>query len=402
MDTLITVADIIDGDPDPAGADRAPDSDMPLAVLVRDLVIHAVGSLAEVAHQAERGVTRLDFPGCTLLPGLINAHVHLCGDLSRQPFDTATKGHHDELVSLIHDNAMALLKGGCTTARDLGDSRGLALSLRDQINSGQVLGPRILASGTPLTTPQGHCWFLGGEVADRGQVDDRIKILAEAKVDWIKVMAGGGQMTPSGPSMFESQFPLSELKYIARTASDYGIPVAAHAHATKTIKQCVDAGVHTIEHCGWWEAERRIDLDNEVATQMAASSIIAGDTAPPQWRMLADLLPFPDDHRIGDHLPWLRAHGVPILIGSDSGLPNAIFDDFPASLEHYVERGFTRSEVIDHVTGKAADNLGISEQTGRIRPGLRADLLVATGDPRTNLDYLRRLHLVMAHGRRIV
>ncbi|WP_224392846.1 amidohydrolase family protein [Pseudonocardia sp. ICBG1293] len=402
MDTLITAANIIDGDPETIAGGQRATAPRPAAVLVRDNVIHVVGDLADVSIHAEPSATRLDFPGGTLLPGLINAHVHLCGDLSPQPFATAADGDHTTLTNLIQRNALSVLTGGCTTVRDLGDSRGLVISLRDQIDRGETLGPRILSSGTPLTIPQGHCWFLGGEVANHSQIDKHIEGLAAAKADWIKVMAGGGQMTPRGPSMFDSQFSSSDLAYIVRRASAYGTPVAAHAHATKTIKVCVDAGVHTIEHCGWWAAKKKMDLSDEIASKMATASIIAGDTAPPQWRMLADLLPFPDDHRIGDHLPWLRAHGVPILIGSDSGLPNAIFDDFPTSLEHYVERGFTRSEVITHVTGTAADNLRISEQTGRIRAGLYADLIVASGDPRDDLDYLRRLHLVMTRGHRVV
>lgn len=402
MDIVISVDRIFYGDGS-AVADRPDQPGSPVGVLVRDGHIHAVGSAAEVRMQASSGdVEELTFPGATLLPGLVNAHVHLCGDLSAEPFGTAQSGDLEAISRLMQRNAESALRGGCTTVRDLGDSHGLAFALRDRIAGGDLLGPRILAAGTPLTTPGGHCWFLGGEVADRDAIAERIDHLADAGTDLIKVMAGGGQMTPTGPSMYESQFAPGDLAFVVERAAKHGLPVAAHAHATQTITECVDAGVHTVEHCSWRVAPAKVDLCDATAARMAVAGIVAGDTTPPQWRVLAEKLPFPEGFRLGDQLPWLRDHGVPILIGTDSGLPNAVFDSFVTSLELYEERGFDRAHIVALATGLAADSLGLQDETGRVRPGLAADLLVVPSDPRDDLQSLRQPQLIMARGRRFV
>ncbi|RZT88678.1 imidazolonepropionase-like amidohydrolase [Pseudonocardia sediminis] len=395
MDTVLVADRVLVGD---AGEVVEP-SQPPAGVLIRDGRIAAVGTAAEVRARSV-DAQELAFPGGTVLPGLVNSHVHLCGDLSREPFGTASSGDRDAIAALMRRNALSALRGGCTTVRDLGDSHGLAFTLRDAIAAGEVPGPRILAAGTPLTVPGGHCWFLGGEVEGRAAIADRIDHLAAAGADLIKVMAGGGQMTPTGPSMYSSQFDPADLAFVVERAAVHGLRVAGHAHATRTIIECVDAGVHTVEHCGWRTGPGKVELCDATAARMAEAGIAAGDTTPPQWRMLAEKIPFPEDFRLGDQLPWMRDHGVPILVGTDSGLPNAVFDRFPTSLELYTERGFDRAHVLALVTALAADTLGLADETGRVRPGLAADLLVVPGDPRDDLQALGRPQLVMARGRR--
>lgn len=369
-----------------------------VAVLVRDQLIHTVGTVEAARAAARASVTELHFPGCSIMPGLINTHVHLCGDLSADPFGTAQHGDTATLLDIMQTNAHAALRAGCTTVRDLGDARGLAVGLRDRIAAGELVGPRILAAGSPLTIPGGHCWFLGGAVDGPAAITRRIDELAESGVDLIKVMAGGGQMTPSGPPMWESQFDVDNLALIVERAEYHQLPVAAHAHGTATIRDCVEAGVATIEHCSWRTGPAEIDLCDDTAARMAARQIAAGDTAPPQWRELADKLPFPDGFRLGDQLPWMDDHGVPIVVGTDSGLPNAIFDDFVTPLELLQERGFSVDCILHTATARAADVLGLSAATGRVEAGLAADLMVVDGDPRERLDALRQRRMLLARG----
>lgn len=398
MNTLIIADRVLTGAIEDMDDTALPPAD---AVLVSDDTIAAVGQADDLRRRTSGLDQELSFPGASITPGMINAHVHLCGDLSSEPFATVQSGDIAEIERLMWANARAALRGGCTTVRDLGDNYGLAFGLRDRISAGEEEGPRILAAGSPLTIPQGHCWFLGGEVANRTEMGERIDALAAAGADLIKVMAGGGQMTPSGPSMYESQFSASDLRFIVERARQHGLPVAAHAHGTRTIADCAGAGVSTIEHCSWWAERGRIELQDLTARRMAERSIAAGDTTPPQWRMLAELMPFPEGFKLGDQLPWLYSHGVPILIGTDSGLPNAVFDAFPVSLELYQERGFTTTHIIALATSLAADHLGLAEVTGRVEPGLAADLLVVSGDPRDDLTALGRHELIVAHGRMV-
>jgi imidazolonepropionase-like amidohydrolase len=135
--------------------------------------------------------------------------------------------------------------------RDLGDRGGLAVAFREAINAGELVEPRILAATAPLTPPGGHCWFLGGEVAGAEQFRQRIHHNAAAGADVIKVMVSGGSMTPGGAQMWQPQFSTTELRSVVEEAHRLGLPVAAHAHGTSSIRICVDAGVDTIEHCTW-------------------------------------------------------------------------------------------------------------------------------------------------------
>ena len=395
MDTLITADRVLVDDPATSTLVAHPSA---VSVLVRDGTIHTVGSPEETGRAAQLDARRLDHPGCTLMPGLINTHVHLCGDLSTEPFATAQHGDSDTLFALMHDNAQSALRAGCTTVRDLGDARGLAVALRDQIADGDLPGPRILAAGRPLTIPGGHCWFLGGEVDGPSQIKERIDELAASGVDLIKVMAGGGQMTPTGPPMWESQFSVDELSLLVEHAALYGLAVAAHAHGTSTIADCVRAGVSTIEHCSWRTGPGQVDLCDQTARAMAEKRIAAGDTTPPQWRMLAEKLPFPEGFELGDQLRWMDDRGVPIIVGTDSGLPNAVFDDIVTPFELLAERGFSLSRILHTATAGAAQILGLRDMTGRIEAGCDADLLVVGGDPTIDMQVLRSIDLVMARG----
>ncbi|NMH99932.1 amidohydrolase family protein [Pseudonocardia sp. K10HN5] len=391
MDTLISADRLLTG---PAGQQLTD-----AAVLVRGDRIVAVGGRDELRQQARAGSDEQHHSDATLLPGLINTHLHLVADASRDPFGAFRTSTPEAVFEAMADRALQALDAGVTTIRDLGDGHGLAFALRNEIASGTRPGPRILAAGTPLTPPDGHCWFLGGVVEGPDAIRARIRELADAGADVIKVMAGGGQTTPGGASPWESQFTLDELRLIVAEAGAVGLPVAAHAHGTQTITDCVAAGVRTIEHCGWRGGSGKPDRRDDVARRMAAAGIYAGDTTPPNWPAFAARIPFPPGHRLGDQLPWMDSLGVPIIIGTDSGMPGAVFNDFVSALEMYTELGFPNDRILQFATANAADALGLSAVTGCLAAGLAADLLVVDGDPLTDLQTLRRPRLVMARGR---
>jgi imidazolonepropionase-like amidohydrolase len=374
-------------------ADRITDG----AVLVRDGLIEAVGPAAELESRTPPDVPRLAWPTGTILPGLINGHVHLAFEPGPDPMRAAMHDDDDALLRAMAQAARTLLDGGVTTARDLGDRGGLALRVRDAIAAGTLVGPRILAAGTPLTPPGGHCWFLGGEVDGHAQIRERIAAAAASGVDLVKVMASGGQSTPGGAAMWESQFGVEDLRVVVEEAARHGLRVAAHAHGTDSIVAAVAAGVATVEHCTFLTGPGTSDLRADVAAEMAARGIVACPATGGDWRKLAARIGEERALELFGRLRRLADHGVRVVPGTDAGLTP--FDGLPATLGRYRDFGFTAVEILDMATSGAAEALGLAAVTGRLEPGLAADLLVVDGDPVADLDALTRIALVVARGR---
>ncbi|MEV0081560.1 amidohydrolase family protein [Saccharopolyspora sp. NPDC050642] len=368
-------------------------------VLVEDDTIVAVGDRREIEQQAGPAARHRHFPTTsTLLPGLINAHVHLCFDATPHFLENLIQADDLDLLPGMAGRAQQALGSGVTTVRDLGDRSGLAIRLRDAIARGDLPGPRILASAPPLTIRDGHCHFLGGAVSGEAEIQERVRQNAALGADVIKVMASGGQITPDSPPMWASQFTGAELAIIVEEAANHGLPVAAHAHGTESIAAATAAGVSTIEHCSW-KGPDGPDRRDDVAKQMADKGIHACTALSRNWRALMERLGPAGTEEMYGRLVWLDELGVPLIIGTDAGLPGSVFDDLPGTMELFDHLGFPLDQVLDMVTTASADALGIGDRVGRIRPGYDADLIVVEGDPLARLDDLRNLRLVLARGR---
>ncbi len=386
---LITARRLLRG---PAG-DVVPDA----AVLVRDGLIAAAGPRAEVPAD---GAWRLDFPAATVLPGLVDGHAHLAMDGSSDPVAGLLAGDTEQLAAGMARHARQLLDCGVTTVRDLGDRAGLAAVLRDEIASGARPGPRILPAIAPLTPPRGHCWFFGGEVDGIAEMRAMVRRNAEAGAEVIKVMASGGHITPGAAGMWESQFTTGELAAIVAEAGELGLPVAAHAHGVESIERAVEAGVATIEHCTWLAGENRPDWRADIAARMAERGIAACCTVGSgDWREMAREVGEEAAKVVYGRLAWMDGLGVTLVPGTDGGVTNARFDDFAGALELYEWLGFPPARVLELATTSAATAIGLGGETGRVEPGLAADLLVVDGEPDARLAALRAVRLVVARGR---
>ncbi|MFE5804260.1 amidohydrolase family protein [Streptomyces sp. NPDC056491] len=368
------------------------------AVLHDGGVITAAGPRGEVEAQAGPEDPRLDFPDGTLLPGLIDSHVHLALDAGPDPVAVLRAAPDAELYAGMAGRARQLLATGVTTARDLGDRGGLAVRLRDDIAAGRVPGPRLLSAGTPLTVPGGHCWFLGGEVEGADAIREAVRRNAARGVDLIKVMATGGGITKGGPPIWQAQFTPQELSLIVEEARSAGLPVAAHAHGTEGIAAAVAAGVDTIEHCTWMGREG-FEVREDLVDAIAARGIAVCPAASPDWRGFAERFGRERAEEMFGRLRWTVERGVHLLPGTDAGVPHAVFDGFVSSLEFFEHIGLTPAEIVDLATTGAARALGIDGDTGRLAAGLRADLLVVDGDPLADLAALRAVRLVVSGGR---
>ncbi|ATL26227.1 amidohydrolase family protein [Streptomyces formicae] len=382
-------------------ADRAALADG--AVRVAGATITDVGPRDEVIARAAPGTEVTHFPDGTLLPGLIDAHVHLAfDDHSDDPVGALRASGAPALALNAAGAARRLLDGGVTTVRDLGDRDGVGVALRDSVRDGVLPGPRILAAGAPVTVRGGHCWFLGGEATGADGVREVVRANLAAGADLIKVMATGGTLTPGGPAPAEPQFTVAELTVAVREAHAAGARVAAHVHGVAGVEVALAAGVDTLEHCSFISAdgpaagpEHRPDVIDRIAE---AGTFVCPTYSGSLDRAAASI-------GIDRLRPWLdvvlRQHerGVRLIAGTDAGIPGAGFDEYAVGLSWFVRAGLPAPTVVEMATSRAAEALGLADVTGTLAPGRDADLLVVTGDPRQDVAVLGAPGLVVARGR---
>jgi imidazolonepropionase-like amidohydrolase len=345
----------------------------------------------------------VDFGDVTLLPGLIDVHQHLAFDASTDP--GAQVDADDDLTLLLRMRlgAQRALAVGITTIRDLGDRSYLSLTLRDWFLDGNEVGPRIVTSGPPITTRGGHCWFLGGEADGVEGVRQAVRERVARGVDVIKVMASGGNMTPTvGPH--ESQLGRAELTVALEEAHAAGLPLAVHAHGGQAIADALAVGADSIEHCTFFSADG-VDADPVVLQLLAASSCVISMTAavvpgaapiyPAMRQRLAAIL--------DNHATLYRA-GARIVCSSDAGVgPNKPHTALPHGLATFLPSiGMTNTEAITNVTAFAAAVCGIAERTGTLEVGKDADILAVAGNPLDDLAAVHDVAAVFARGQQAV
>jgi imidazolonepropionase-like amidohydrolase len=349
------------------------------------VVVTEAGRISSVRlghHPAE-----LELVDGTLLPGLIDCHVHLCSDAGPGALDRLAQAAPDSLGPTIVDSLRKHQWAGVTTVRDLGDLRGAVLSRR---------GRNVLAAGAPLTTPRGHTWFLGGEVRGPEQVRAAVRERAAQGADLVKIMASGGVFTP-GTDTAGTQFTDEELAAAVDEAHAQGLPITAHAHAHTAIWQALRAGVDGIEHCTS-VTSTGAHVDDELADALAASGIavcptLGSDPAvvvPPEVVAMAERAGLTQTI-LQDGVARLARAGVTIIAGSDAGLgPAKPHGILPRTLQEYAESGLTPTSALTAATAHAATACRIADRKGRIAPGLDADLLLVPGDPTTDITVLQR------------
>ena len=283
----------------------------------------ADGRIVAVDHTgatAPDGAEVRDFgERATVLPGLVDGHVHLCWDPHGDPVAQFLEQPDEALAVRIQDALEASLRAGITTVRDLGDRGYLTLDVRSRLSATPWLAPEILVSGPPITPRQGHCWFLGGEAEGIDAVVAAVDERARRAVDVVKVMVTGGMLTPEW-GMHETQYDASTLKEAAAAAHSHGLPVTAHAHGGPGIQAAVSAGIGGIEHCTFVTADH-VDCDWELVDQMAAVGTHVGATEA--WSPSAE--PFPPAAAERIERVWMnfeRMHraGVRLSVSSDAGV----------------------------------------------------------------------------------
>jgi imidazolonepropionase-like amidohydrolase len=339
---------------------------------------------------AREGAATIDLGGKVLLPGLIDAHVHLA--MVGDPDEVARIGATPAPVWAWNAaaNARRTLEAGFTAVRDLGTIAGVSVALRDQVAAGRMPGPRIRAAASAICMTGGHGWWIGREADGPDDVRKAVREQLRAGADCIKLIATGGVMTPRVDPR-SPQLTEDELRAGVEEAHKAFRKVGSHAQATAGIKHAVRAGVDSIEH--------GIYLDDEaIALMLERGTFLVPTLVAPEMISRHGIVAGVPDYMVEKSDRAREAHresfraahraGVRIAFGTDAGTP---FNRHGANAEELalmVECGMSPAEAIVAATRSAADLLDLLEDAGTLEAGKRADLLVVDGDP---LDDIRIL-----------
>lgn len=346
-------------------------------------------------------------PGTTLLPGLIDTHVHLCGDSSPRALDQFFELSPEDLERIIAEGLQQQLAAGVTAVRDLGDFQWAVVDRRRAAGNGSArpVEPTVAASGPPITIENGHCWSMGGAASGPAELRRAVRERAERGADVVKIMSSGGVLTP-GTDVMACQFSMADLRLVVDEAHAVGLAVTAHAHGLPAVEQCVSVEVDGIEHCTCL-TPNGIDAPPALAERLATAGTLVCPTlgiAPgvepgPQIKALLERTGLTMQHRL-DLVRTLYAAGVTLISGSDAGIssgkPHGVL---PEAVIELVAAGVPAEVALTSATSLAAKACGIADRTGRLRAGLDADLLIVGGEPAADMSALRDVRVVVSRGR---
>jgi imidazolonepropionase-like amidohydrolase len=344
-------------------------------------------------------VPDLDFPGATILPGLVDAHVHLVASGGPDLSADVPKGEAERTLAAVA-NARRQLDHGVTLVRDLGAPGAEAVLVGRAVEAGAVAGPRVIASGPAVTMTGGHIPYLGriadGPDAMRTAVRANLALGARC----IKVVATGGVLT-MGVDPREPAYTQPELDALVDEAHRLGLTVAAHAIGEGGVAAALRAGVDSIEH-GMFLDDAAIELFLRTGARLSATFLaphgILGGPSVPGW--IKDRARPAAEAQVRSFRAAVEA-GVPAVAGTDAGTPDNPHGGVAREVAFMVDNGLDVLLAVRAATAEAADLLGAPDR-GVLRRGGAADVMVADGDVAADITALQRPVAVFQDGRRVV
>jgi imidazolonepropionase-like amidohydrolase len=354
----------------------------------------------------------IDLKSQTVMPGLTDMHVHIEQETSKGGEIKRYQQNQADVAFDAAKYAKNTLMAGFTSVRDMGGS-GVNIALRNAINRGTVIGPRIFTSGRTIATTGGHGdpsngladkltldgQYLTGVVNGVDECRQAVRQRYKEGSDCIKITATGGvlSLAKSGKA---PQFTEEEIRAIVETAKDYGYHVAAHAHGTEGIKRAVRAGVTTIEH-GTFMDDEGIELMKKNGTYLVAT-ILAGKTTADSAKVPGYYHPLivPKALETGPIIQatFAKAYkaGVKIAFGTDSGVSIHGYNAY--EFVYMVEAGMPAMEAIKSATITPAEIMGTQKEIGTIEAGKIADIIATEGNPLQDIKMMRKVSFVMKDG----
>ncbi len=377
METLFVGGLVFDGRNDPV-----PD----MGVLIKD---DRVTKVAPKEHFKEYQGHRIDTSDGTLLPGLIDCHVHLTLGGEADIASAQAKRNPGQIVMMALRWAQQTLAGGVTAVRDCGGKDYLEFAVRDACNSGEQLGPTILAAGRMICMTGGHGSRVGRVADGTDEVIKGVREQIHAGSDFVKIMATGGVMTP-GVNPMDAHYSAEEMAAGINEATRFSKHTASHAMATKGILNAVRGGITSIEHGTF--------MDDECVEEMLKRGTFLVPTLAPMQGLIAHLDKVPlfvqkkfkmmEEVYAKALILYYKAGGK-IAMGTDTGVPYATHGTNALELAYMAEAGMTSLDVLRSSTSLAAELMGLSDE-GRIAEGSRADFLLVDGNPAADINMAAR------------
>ncbi len=404
--TILKAARLIDGHGGPV-------ADQP-AVLLHGDTISRIGTHETVRAPEGATVRELDYGDATILPGLVDCHVHLIGIGDGRAGDELVTLPDEVLTVQAAQNARRHLYSGVTTVRDCGAKNRTTFLLRDAVDMGILPSPRLVLSGRPVAIIGGHLSYFGIQATGPDQCRAATRQLIKEGADFIKITATGGSTRTSHP--LRPSFDVDELRAICDEAHKFGKHAAAHCASSQGMANALDAGIDTIIHGVHKEPDGSDVFRSEISQRIAAQDVFVNATigaSVARVRSLEARGSLTTDEQVDletsrsasevrmDQFARMREDGVVMAAGSDSAWGYYQMGDFQTEIEAHVMAGMSNMEAIVSATRDAARSCWIDDSVGTLEIGKQADILVVRGDPVQEISRLRDVADIFLAGARV-
>lgn len=421
---VIRAARLIDGTGAPPRTD--------VAIVVAGTKISSIEPWRE---ELRAGATVFEYPVETVMPGLVDAHCHLSLLGAGLRYEEEIPHSNEFMAVTAVYNAQVMLKSGVTTLRDNGCRDSIMFGVRDAMDRGLLVGPRMLIAGRPVTMTGGHFSWCNGTADGDDEIWREIRKLIQEGADHIKIMASGGGTEGTNPGL--PSYTAAELRTAVTAAHHYGRLTTAHCRATQSVANAVEAGLDCIEHAEFngpgdliehlaEGPNHRPAWDEEVAKRLADSGTYASLTLPgsgyaafsqlqdkleregtaaltPAERLALERGEAANEGRAENVRRLLGLGMLPrIVVSSDAGPFDIEFGKLWQGLEVAVTGGMSTMQALQASTRTAAEACGVLDKVGTLEAGKEADVLVVEANPLDNVRNLRDVVAVFKAGERVV
>ena len=384
------------------------------AILLEGNTVRQIGT-AETVHAPEgASVQEIDYGDATILPGLVDSHVHLNGIGDGRAGDELVTLPDEVLTVQSAQNARRHLYSGVTTLRDCGAKNSTTFMLRQAVDLGIVPAPRLILAGRPVAIIGGHLSYFGTAATGVDECRAAVRQLIKEGADFIKITATGGSTRTSHP--LRPSFNVEELRAICDEAHRFGKHAAAHCASSQGMANSLEAGIDTIIHGVHKDPDGADTYRPDITERIAEQGVFVNPTlgqGVARVRMLEDMenltaeqqaelnaARHTSDARM-DHFARMRDAGVVMAAGSDSAWSYYPMGDYQTDIEAHAMAGMSNMEAIISATRDAARSCCIDSLVGTLDPGKQADVLVINGNPLDDLADLRQVADVFLAGSRI-
>lgn len=388
------------------------------AVLLEGSTIAAVGPAADIRAPEGEPAQTAHYAGCTIMPGMVDCHTHHNGIGDGRLGDDLALLPDEMLTVQSARNARASLFSGVTTIRENGPKNVTMFRLRDAINEGLAIGPRMVLCGRPVAIIGGHMGYFGGEVTGANDARALTRQLIKEGADYIKIVATGGTTRTSFPTL--PSFNVDELKAVTEEARKFGKLTATHSSNSAGIANSLDAGVDMIIHCYYLDADGTVNFREDIVERIERQGAFVNPTLQVSRATAWDLTHKQDERGLTapeqaeldtarnnldvrlDHTRRMIDLGVKVITGSDSSWSSYQLGNTVYETELLVHAGYTPMQGVLSVTSWAADALGVSDTVGTLETGKAADVLVVRGNPADDINALWNVEDVFLAGNKVI